>query len=89
MVQRLSALELMRFLLNVGVLNLCHTTSTFNDPERKDLCNIVEKAENAGNQHFLLFQQCLQSKILLFGKELTFNQTTNFRLFQTEIDHLL
>ena len=22
--------------------------------------NIVEKGENAGNQHFLLFQQCFQ-----------------------------
>ena len=34
--------------------------------------NIVEKEENAGNQHFLLFAQCFQELLLqlgLFGKE--------------------
>ena len=35
-------------------LTLLHTIPTFNDPFE----NIVEKGENAGNQHFLLFPQC-------------------------------
>ena len=32
--------------------------STFNDPRKIHVENIVRKGENAGNQHFLLFQQC-------------------------------
>ena len=40
-------------------LTLYHTIPTFNDPLlRKTFENIVEKEENAGNQHFLLFPQC-------------------------------
>ena len=36
-----------------------HTIPIFDDPRRKMAFeNIVEKGENAGNQHFLLFQQC-------------------------------
>ena len=40
------------------ILTLYHTILTFNDPEEEDFENIVEKGENAGNQHFLLFPQC-------------------------------
>ena len=36
-------------------LTLFHTIPTFNDPSKKPFENIVEKGENAGNQHFLLF----------------------------------
>ena len=35
--------------------------NTFNDPENKNLMKTLEKGENAGNQHFLLFQQCFQT----------------------------
>ena len=48
-------------------LTLYHTIPTFNDPE-KAFENIAEGAfenitegENAGNQHFLLFQPCFLS----------------------------
>ena len=35
------------------------TIPTFNDPVKEAFKkNIVEKGENAGNQHFLLFPQC-------------------------------
>ena len=43
--------------------------------------NIVEKGENAGYQHCLLFQQCFQKpsfsgfKIRMCGKELTHSHT--------------
>ena len=37
----------------VWYFTLYHTIPNSNDPE-----NIVGKGENAGNQHFLLFQQC-------------------------------
>ena len=33
-------------------------TVCFSDPMNKGFENIVEKGENAGDQHFLLFQQC-------------------------------
>ena len=39
-------------------LFLYHTVPTVNDPRKKPLENTVGKGENAGNQHFLLFQQC-------------------------------
>ena len=40
-------------------LTLYHTIPTFNDPEGDGFFdNIVGKAENAGNQHFLIFPQC-------------------------------
>ena len=42
--------------------------------------NILRKGVNAGNQHFLLFQQCFQK--VSFSVLLTLSQTTNFRLFQ-------
>ena len=81
-------------------LTLYHTIPTFNDPEekKKPSKKIVEKGENAGNKHFLLFPQCFQpypsknknhhfsyfilssanafnleqSRMLLYGKELSF-----------------
>ena len=34
---------------------------TFNDIEKEAFENIVGKGENAGNQHFLVFQQCFLS----------------------------
>ena len=44
--------------------------------------SIVETRENAGYQHFLLFQQCLEMSSP--SELLTHYQTTNSRLFQTE-----
>ena len=44
---------------------------------KEALKNILEKGENAGNQHFLLFLQRI-------NLSLTLSQTINFRLFQTE-----
>ena len=42
-------------------LTLYHTILTFNEPPiRKSFENVVGKAENAGNQHFLLFPQYFQ-----------------------------
>ena len=35
------------------------TLQTFHDPWKKVFCNTVGKGENAGQQHFLLFPQCL------------------------------
>ena len=52
---------------------LYHTIPTFNNPQRKALENIVEKGENAGNQHFLLFPQCFLSflkQVLIFHSTL-------------------
>ena len=43
---------------NAVLVTLYHTVPTFNDPEIEAFGNIVEKGENAGNQHFLLFPQC-------------------------------
>ena len=40
------------------VLTLYQTIPTFKDPTEEASENTVEKGENAGNQHFLLFQQC-------------------------------
>ena len=42
----------------VCCVTLYYTVPTFNDPEIEAFGNIVEKGENAGNQHFLLFPQC-------------------------------
>ena len=39
-------------------LVLYHTILTYNNLRKKAFETIVEKGENAGNQHFLLFQQC-------------------------------
>ena len=40
-------------------LTLIHAIPTFNDLNKEAFKkNIVGKGENAGNQHFLLFQQC-------------------------------
>ena len=39
------------------LITLYHTMMTFNDTETETFENIVVKRENAGNQHFLLFQQ--------------------------------
>ena len=40
-------------------LTLCLTITTFNKPHKKEpFEDFVEKGENAGNQHFLLFPQC-------------------------------
>ena len=39
-------------------LTLYHKITFFKDPVYEAFENIVEKGENAGNQHFLLFQQC-------------------------------
>ena len=42
-----------------NMVNLYHTIQTYNNAEkRKTSENIVEKGENAGNQHFLPFPQC-------------------------------
>ena len=44
----------------VSTLYRTHLVS-FSDSEiKQDFENIVRKGENAGNQHFLLFQQCFQ-----------------------------
>ena len=40
------------------LLTVYNTIQTFNDPETEAFENIVEKGENAGHQHFLLFPQC-------------------------------
>ena len=41
-------------------LTLCHTILTFNTSGKENCCKqLWEKGENAGNQHFLLFPQCL------------------------------
>ena len=45
----------------VILLTFYETISNFNDPEKKPFENIVEKGENAGNQHFLLCPQCFHS----------------------------
>ena len=45
--------------------------------------NIVEKRENASDQHFLFFPTIFLSDINKF-LDLTLSQMTNFRLFQTE-----
>ena len=45
--------------LYIYQLTLYHTIPTFNDPEKEGFENIVGKGENAGNQHFLQFPQCL------------------------------
>ena len=43
-------------------LTLCLTITTFNKPHKKEpFENFVEKGENAGNQHFLLFPQCFST----------------------------
>ena len=39
------------------VLTFYHKMTTFNDPGKETFENIVGKGENAGNQHFLLFQR--------------------------------
>ena len=57
------------FTLITGELTLCHTTATFNNPEKKGFENILGKGEIAGNQHFLLFPQCFlpfQAQISIF-----------------------
>ena len=41
--------------------------------------SILEKGENVGYQHFLLFPKCFQKPLFI-----TLSQTTNFRLFQIE-----
>ena len=58
------------------ILILCHANPTFNDPEKEAFENIVEKGEHAGNQHFLLFQQCFLSfakQIFIFKAHLFCN----------------
>ena len=54
-----------------ATLTLYHTIPTLNDPEKKKpFENIVGKGENTGNQHFLLFPQCLlpfPKQISIFG----------------------
>ena len=42
-------------------LALYLTILTFNDPEKETFENIVDKVENAGNQHFLLFPECFST----------------------------
>ena len=69
---------------------LCYTIPFVNDPNEKDLKNMVGKEHNTGNQRFLLFpilvfiQSHTVHKSFLCRKELTLPETTNFRLFQTE-----
>ena len=53
-------------------LTLYQTIPTFNE-------NIVEKGENAGNQHFLLFPQCFLS----FQKQISVFQSHLFCSLQT------
>ena len=49
-----------RFGYNNHHLTLHHTIPTFMTLSKKPFENIVGRGENAGNQHFLLFQQCFQ-----------------------------
>ena len=44
---------------NTGLLTLYHTVLMFNDPRKETFEKHCGKRENAGNQHFLLFLQCL------------------------------
>ena len=47
---------------NINVaLTLYYMILTFNDPEKKPFENNMEKGENAGNQHFLLFPTMFSS----------------------------
>ena len=56
-------------------LTLYHTILTFNNPEKKSLLKIPkEKKKNVGNQHYLLFPQCLQ---LLSQREIVNIATLN------------
>ena len=41
-----------------GNLTLHHTVLTFKEPRKEALEHTVEKGENAGTQHFLLFSPC-------------------------------
>ena len=45
-------------LCNFTLLTLYHTILTFNEPWGEGFENILGKGENAGTQHFLLFQKC-------------------------------
>ena len=42
-------------------LTLYYTSLIVSDPEKETFDNVVGKGENAGNQYFLLFQQCFYS----------------------------
>ena len=48
-----------KYIIQLGHRNviLYHTFWTYNDPGKKVFENILEKGENADNQHFLLFPQ--------------------------------
>ena len=46
-------------------LSLYYTIQTFSDPVDEAFGKILEKGENAGKQHFLLFPQCF----LLYHRE--------------------
>ena len=59
--------------ISSAVLTLYYTVLTFNDIEKEAFENIVGKGENAGNQHFLLFPQCIlpfPNQILIVHLEL-------------------
>ena len=45
----------------ISTLTLYHTMTTFDHWRKNPFENIMGKEENAGNQHFLLFPQCLLS----------------------------
>ena len=65
-------------------LSLFHTIPTFSNPENKAFENIVEKGENAGNQHFVLFPQYSLS----FQKQITnfmLSSANAFNLDKSEI----
>ena len=55
---------------NSDVLTLYHKILALNNPQGEAFESIVGKEENAGNQHFLLFQKCFllfTSQISTFG----------------------
>ena len=58
--------SLRRFYDPKGELTLYHTIPTFNNPKEKGSGkHYGKKGENAGNQHFILFQKCF----LFYRKE--------------------
>ena len=66
-------LEESKILLSGNGLTLYHTIPTYYDCYKKPFKNTVEKGENAGDQHFLLFPQCflpMSKRISVFKSHL-------------------
>ena len=70
----------------IRALTVYHTIPTFNDPKVEPFENIVGKGENAGNQHFLLFPQCLYpfKTKFIFSAELSLLSANAFNLDQSK-----